>query len=183
VNVARRSQLFEVWIRPVALTAPGNLHDRTLFAMRAALFELGTLADGKMSPAAVEESKTFLRNYVATWGTSISRRLGYAIDDRFYGLPAPGFLRSLRAAIDKVTPQQVNAAVDRHLQDENFYLVVITADAEAFKKKLLSGEPTPITYAGQRSAELLAEDKLIASLRISVKDADITIVPIDKVYE
>jgi zinc protease len=183
VNVARRSQLFEVWIRPVALTAPGNLHDRTLFAMRAALFELGKLADGKMSPAAVEESKTFLRNYVATWGTSISRRLGYAIDDRFYGLPAPGFLRSLRAAIDKVTPQQVNAAVDRHLQDENFYLVVITADAEAFKKKLLSGEPTPITYAGQRSAELLAEDKLIASLRISVKDADITIVPIDKVYE
>jgi hypothetical protein len=29
VNVARRSQLFEIWIRPIAMTEPGNLHDRT----------------------------------------------------------------------------------------------------------------------------------------------------------
>jgi zinc protease len=183
VNVPRRSQLFEVWIRPVSLTEKGNLHDRTLFATRTAIYELQKLADGKMPAAAVEESKNFLRNYVATWGTSISRRLGYAVDDRFYGLPAPGFLQSLRAAIDKVTPQQVNAAIAKHLQDDNLFLVVITADAEAFKKKLLSGEPTPITYAGQRSAELLAEDKLIASLRLNVKESDITIVPIDKVFE
>jgi zinc protease len=49
VNVARRSQLFEIWIRPVALTAPGNLHDRTLFATRAALFELRRLIDQGMS--------------------------------------------------------------------------------------------------------------------------------------
>ena len=33
VNLARRSQLFEIWIRPVSLTASGNLHDRTLFAV------------------------------------------------------------------------------------------------------------------------------------------------------
>ena len=183
VNVARRSQLFEIWIRPVSLTAPGNLHDRTLFATRAALFELQKLTDAKMTAAAVDESKAFLRNYVATWGTSISRRLGYAIDDRFYGLPAPGFLRSLRAAVDTVTTEQVNAAIGKHLQDDNLYIVVITADAAGFKKKLLSGEPTSITYAGQRSDELLAEDKVIASLRLNVKDADVTIVAIDKVFE
>jgi zinc protease len=183
VNVARRSQLFEVWIRPVSLTAPGNLHDRTLFATRAAIYELQKLVEGKMPAAAIEESKNFLRNYVATWGTSISRRLGYAIDDRFYGLPAPGFLQSLRGAIDKVTPQQVNAAITKHVQDDNLYLVVITADAEAFKKKLLSGEPTTITYSGQRSAELLAEDKLISALRLNVKESDVTLIPIDKVFE
>ena len=44
VNVARRSQLFEIWIRPVSLTAPGNLHDRTLFAIRAARRELRSCA-------------------------------------------------------------------------------------------------------------------------------------------
>jgi zinc protease len=183
VNVARRSQLFEIWIRPISLTAPGNLHDRTLFATRAAWFELQKLADTGMTKEQVEGSKQFLRNYIGTWGSTISRRLGYAVDDAFYGVPKPGFLQSLRAALDKVTPEQVNAAIKRHVQDDNMYVVVITADAEAFKKKLLSGAPTPITYAGERSAALLEEDKLVASFPIKVTEADIRIVGIDKVFE
>jgi len=44
-NLARRAQIFEIWIRPISSTAPGNLHDRTLFATRAALFELQKLVD------------------------------------------------------------------------------------------------------------------------------------------
>jgi zinc protease len=183
VNVARRSQLFEVWIRPISSTAPGNLHDRTLFATRAAMFELQKLIEKGMTPADVAGSKEFLRNYVATWGTTISRRLAYAIDDAFYGIAGPGFLPSLKAAVDKVTPQQVNAAIKEHLQDDNLYLVIITADAAAMKQKLLSGAPTSITYAGERSADLLAEDKIIAALPIKVKEADITILPIDKVFQ
>ncbi|HVL66314.1 MAG TPA: pitrilysin family protein [Vicinamibacterales bacterium] len=183
VNVARRSHLFEIWIRPVSLTAPGNLHDRTLFATRAAWFELQKLVQNGMTPEQVEGSKQFLRNYVGTWGNTISRRLAYAIDDAFYGIPKPGFLQSLRGALDKVTTEQVNAALKKHLQDDNMYLVVITADAEAFKKKLLSGEPTTITYAGERSMELMAEDKIISSFPLKVKEGDVTIIPIDKVFE
>lgn len=183
VNVARRSHLFEIWIRPVSLTAPGNLHDRTLFATRAALFELEKLIDRGMSREEVEGSKEFLRNYVATWGTTISRRLAYAMDDAFYGIGKPGYLQSLRPAVDRVTTEQVNGAIKKHLQDENYYLVVITADAAAFKRKLLSGEPSVITYAGERSAELLDEDKTISTFKIPVKEGDITIVPIDKVFE
>ena len=183
VNVARRSQLFEVWIRPISQTAPGNLHDRTLFATRAAMFELQKLAEKGMTPSQVAGSKEFLRNYVGTWGATISRRLGYAIDDVFYGIEAPGFLASLKSAVDKTTPEQVNAAIKKHLQDEDMYLVIITANAAGMKQKLLSGTPTPITYAGQRSAELLAEDKIVASLPIKVKEADITILPIDKVLQ
>ena len=183
VNVARRSQLFEIWIRPISLTAPGNLHDRTLFATRAAWFEVQKLTDKGMTKEQVDGSKQFLRNYIGTWGSTISRRLGYAVDDAFYGIPKPGFLQSLRAALDKVTPEQVNAAIKRHVQDDNMYVVVITADAEAFKKKLLSGAPTPITYAGERSAALLEEDKLIAAFPVKVTEADIRIVGIDKVFE
>jgi zinc protease len=111
VNVPRRSQLFEVWIRPISQTAPGNLHDRTLFATRAALYELQKLADKGMTPDAVSGSKEFLRNYVGTWGATISRRLAYAVDDAFYGIGAPGFLKALKPAVDKVTPEQVNAAI------------------------------------------------------------------------
>lgn len=183
VNVARRSQLFEVWIRPISQTAPGNLHDRTLFATRAAMFELQKLVDKGMPPDAVASSKEFLRNYVGTWGATISRRLGYAIDDAFYGIGAPGFLSTLKAAVDKVTPEQVNAAIKQHLQDDNFYLVIITADAAMMKQKLLSGAATPITYAGKRSEDLLAEDKIIAAFPIPVKEADISILPIDNVFQ
>lgn len=183
VNVARRSHLFEIWVRPISQTAPGNLHDRTLFATRAAWFELQKLANDGMTPGQVAESKQFLRNYVATWGTTISRRLGYKIDDAFYGIEGDGYLRSLRARLDAVTPEQVNAAIRRHLQDDNMYVVVITADAAAFKQKLLAGSPTSITYAGTRPDALLAEDKIIASFPIKVSEADIRIVPIDKVYE
>ncbi len=136
-----------------------------------------------MTPEAVATSKEFLRNYVGTWGATISRRLGYAVDDAFYGTEKPGYLQSLKAAIDATTPEQVNAAIKKHLQADNMHMVVITADAAGFKQKLLSGEPTTITYAGQRSAELLAQDKIISSYPLKVKEADIRILPIDKVFQ
>lgn len=183
VNVARRSHLFEIWIRPISATAPGNLHDRTLFATRAALFELQKLVEKGMTPEAVATSKQFLRNYVGTWGTTIGRRLGYAVDDAFYGIGKPGYLQSLKAAVDRVTPEQVNAAIKKHLQGDSYYLVIVTQDAAALKKKLLSGEPTSITYAGERPAALLAEDEVISALPIKVKEADVTILPIEKVLQ
>jgi zinc protease len=146
------------------------------------LYELQKLVEHGMTPEAVATSKQFLRNYVGTWGTTIGRRLGYAVDDAFYGIPEPGYLQSLKAAVDKVTPAQVNAAIKKHLQDDNFYLVIVTQDAAALKKTLLAGTPTSISYAGDRPATLLAEDKEIASVPIKVKEADITIVPIEKVF-
>jgi zinc protease len=183
VNVPRSRQLFEIWIRPVSLTAPGNLHDRTLFATRAALFELGKLVNDGMTPHAVETTKQYLRNYIGTWATTLSRRLAYAVDDAFYGVAAPGFLGTLKPAIDRLTPDEVNGAIRRYIHTGNYHLVVITADAAKLKQKLLSGEPSPITYAGERPAALLEEDRTIASLPIPVKDADITILPIDRVFE
>ena len=183
VNVPRRSQLFEVWIRPISLTAPGNLHERTLFATKTALWELRQLADKGMTPEEVATSKEFLRNYVGTWGATVSRRLGYAVDDAFYGTGKPGYLQSLKAAIDATTPAQVNAAIKKHLQADNMHMVVITSDAAGFKQKLLSGAPTTITYAGQRSADLLAQDKIIGTYPLKVKEADVRILPIDKVFQ
>lgn len=183
INVARRSQLFEIWIRPISQTAPGNLHDRTLFATRAALFELDKLVQNGMTAGQVAASKSFLRNYVRTWGITLSRRLGYAIDDAFYGIEAPGYLQSLPDAIDRTTPEQVNAAVKKHLQARDFHLVVITRDAEAFRKKLVDGTPTSITYAGERDSAVLDEDRTIASWPLRVRAEDVTVLPIDRVLE
>ena len=183
VNVPRRSQLFEIWIRPMSLTAPGNLHDRTLFATARRCSSYRALVEKGMTPQEVATSKEFLRDYVGTWGATLGRRLGYAVDDAFYGIGKPGFLQSLSAAVDRVTPEQVNAAIKKHLQDDNMHLVIVTADAAGMKQKLLGGGATSITYAGERPAALLGEDKTIASLPIKVKETDVTILPIDKVFQ
>ena len=118
-----------------------------------------------------------------TWGTTLGRRLAYAIDDAFYGIEPGGFLTSVAAAIDSVTPEQVNSAIRRHLRDDSYHLVVITSDAAAFKRKLVSGQPTPITYAGERSAQVIEEDEIIARWPIKVTDEDVTIMEIDRVLE
>jgi zinc protease len=183
VNVARHSQLFEIWIRPVALTAPGNLHDRTLFALRAARYELAQLRGQGMTPAAVAASKQFLRDYVGTWGDTLGRRLGYAVDDAFYGVPAPGFLASLRGAIDRVTPEQVNAAIRTHLRTDGMYLVVVTADAARLKEKLVRGDASSITYSAPAAPALVAEDRIIGAVPLGVREGDVTILPIDRVFQ
>ena len=182
-NVARRSQLFEIWIRPISLTAPGNLHDRTLFATRAAWRELKLLVDNGMTEETLSETQQFLKNYVLNWGANGSRRLGYAMDDAFYGLGNNGYLETIRPGIAALTLEQVNAAITQHLQYDNMYLVFITADAEAMKQKLLSGAATSITYAGEKPADLLAEDQEIASFPIPVSEDKITIIGIDEVFE
>jgi zinc protease len=184
VNIARRSHLFEIWIRPISETAPGTLHDRTLFATRAALRELDRLVANGLPASEVARTQQFLGNYVVNWGTTIARRLAYDVDDAFYGVPDPGFLADLRPRIHGLTPARVNDAVRRHLDHRGgFHMVIITSDAEGFRQKLLAGTPTPITYAGEHSAELLAEDVEIAAYQIRVRPEDITIIPIGEVLE
>jgi zinc protease len=184
VNVARRSQLFEIWIRPISMTAPGNLHDRTLFAARAALRELDRLVENGMPPGEFERTQQFLGNYVVNWGNTIARRLAYDVDDAFYGIPDPGFLTAVRPALASLTEAEVNAALRRHLRHNGgYHMVIITSDAEGLKRRLVSGEATPITYAGERSAELLAEDREIASYPIRVRAEDVRIIPIAEALE
>jgi zinc protease len=183
INAARRSHLFEVWIRPISLTEPGNLHSRSLFATRAALRELEHLVENGMTAETFEASRKFLHNYTQKYGTTISRRLAYSVDDAFYGVGGDGFLASIRSGLADLTLEDVNEAIQYHLQTGNMWVVFITADAEGMKELLLSGEPTPITYAAPKPDELLEEDKLIAAFPIPVEEDDITILGIDEVFQ
>ena len=183
VNVARRQQLFEIWIRPVSRTGADDLHDRALFATRAALRELTKLVDGGMTDTTLNETKQYLHNFSVTYGSTVSRRLAYAVDDAFYGLPAPGFLASIRPGLARLTRENVNAAIRRQLQYRNLYIVFITQDAEGLKRRLLSGDPSPIRYTGPKSAAHMAEDAEIAKFPILVKAEDITIIGINEVFE
>jgi zinc protease len=182
VNAVRRSNLFEIWIRPISLTEPGNLHQRTLFATRAAMRELSTLVENGLPGDQIERTRRFLHDFSLNYGSTVSRRLSFAVDDAFYGL-APGYLASIRpelAALDKAT---VDAAIRRHLASEGMYMVFITADAEAFKELLLSGEGTYITYSSEPTAEIVGEDHEIANFPIDVAEEDIRILDISEVFE
>jgi zinc protease len=183
VNCSRRHHLFEIWIRPISMTAPGNLHDRTLFATRAALRELKAIVGNGMTEETLATTQQFLRNYSINWGSTISRRLAYAVDDAFYGIGGDGFLQSIRPGLAALSLDGVNEAIGTHLQYDNMYIVFITRDAEAMKAKLLSGAPTPITYATEMSAEHMAEDELIAGFPIPVTEQNITIIGINEVFE
>ena len=136
-----------------------------------------------MTPAAVAASKQFLRDYVGTWGDTLGRRLGYAVDDAFYGIAGAGLPASLRGAIDRVTPEQVNAAIRTHLRTDGMYLVIVTADAARLKEKLVRGAASSITYTSPPGPALAADDTIIGAVPLGVREADVTILPIDRVFQ
>jgi zinc protease len=183
VNVSRRSQIFEVWLRPIAATSPGTLHDRTLFAIRAALRELAKVTDKGITLERFEQTRRFLKNYTVNFGTTLSRRLGYRVDDAFYAIPGDGFLASIRPGLDGLTVEQVNKAIRQNIQIRNLWIVVITQDADGFKSKLLSGLPIPIEYPASQPQELIEEDKEIAAFPIPIEERNIRIVGINDVFE
>lgn len=182
-NVSRRVQLFEGWIRPVSMTAPGTLHNRALFALRAAWREIATLIENGMTADAFETHRRYLKNYHVNFGVTLGRRLAYRIDDAFYGIPEPGFLAAVGPQLDALTVEKVNAALKKHLQGKNMWVVLITKDAEGMKKILLEGTATNITYAGQQPKQVLDEDRIIATYPIPVLARDISIVNINDVFE
>ena len=184
VNAVRRSNLFEVWIRPISLTEPGNLHTRTLFATRAALREILLLLENGLPETEIERTRRFLHDFSLNYGDTVSRRLAFAVDDAFYGLEGENrYLNAIRPELAELDKAAVDAAIREHLNAPGMYMVFITADAEAFRELLLSGQSTSIGYAGEQPAEILAEDGEISSFPIPVRAEDITIIDIAEVFE
>jgi zinc protease len=74
-NLARRAQLFEVWIRPVM---PENAH----FALKLALCELRNLVENGLSEADFEATREYLSKNVFVMTKTQDQQLGYALDQR-----------------------------------------------------------------------------------------------------
>ncbi len=182
-NVARNKQMFQIWVRPVSMLKAGDMHDRALFATRAALREVSNLTNQGMSQESFEVTRGFLKNYTVNYGSTLSRRLGYRMDDHFYGIADPGHLSSLKSELDALDLDTVNQALKKHLQMENMWMVFITSDAEGLKQKLVSGVETPIEYLGEKSQEVLDEDAIIRAYPLPVKAENISIIRIGEVLE
>lgn len=174
-NVARHHQMFEVWVR----TLPNA---QALFALRAALREVETLVRDGLTQEQFELTRDFLQKYALHFAETTSARLGYAVDDRFYGIDAPGHLARFRAAMASLTRDEVNAALRRHLDPANLQIAIVTGDAEEMAKAIAADAPSPITYPAEKPPEVLAEDKIIAAWPLRVPAANVTIVPVEEIF-
>ncbi|MBL9199488.1 MAG: insulinase family protein [Opitutaceae bacterium] len=173
-NVPRRRHLFELWIRPVP-------HEARHFALRAALREVDLLIKHGLTAAQFEERREFLKKYVLHYAATTSERLGYAIDDAFYGLTEP-HLDRYRRLMDELTLAEVNAAIRKHWQLANLKIVAVTQDAAAFADALASDAPSPITYTSTKPAAVTTEDKAIATFPLKIRREAVKIVPVTEVF-
>ena len=180
---ARHQQDFTVWLRPVR-------DDNRLFAVRAALYELNrSLHEEPFTPAEVEQTKGFLDGYILLMDQTDARKLGFALDDAFYGMS--GFLGAWRTSLRDVTADQVNAAWRKWVDPAKLEIVMAGKDMASVRKAILSGEPTPIAYqrdatgkAPEKPAAQLATDKEMAAFPFGARgDGDVVVAPVDQLFE
>jgi zinc protease len=175
VNVPRRHQLFEVWLR----TLPNH---QAVFALRAALRELSLLIERGLSAEQFELTRAFLSKYSLHYADTTSARLGYAIDDRFYRIGGDGQLARFRQTMRELTRDEVNAAIRNHLQTADLEIAIVTGDAAGLAAQLRSGAPTPIEYGNDMPAEVVEEDREIAAFPLLIADEAMTFIPLDDVF-
>jgi zinc protease len=181
-GVPRHSNYFSIWIRPVQ-TAAGlkkqyeELNGITIghahFAMRMALKEMQAVIDKGMSKEDFEATRTFLRSYMKLYIQSTERQLGYLMDSRFYG--RKDYIAEMNDLLNKLTLEDVNAAIKKYWQTQNFYVTIVTdkSEAEPLKKSLETNAPSPMSYskvlASSLSPDIVKEDKSVEGYPLNVK--------------
>jgi len=173
-NIGRRQQIFQIWIRPVQNQA----HH---FALRAALRELQRLVDRGITEEEFALTQKFLGKYYLHFAPTTMDRLGFGLDDDFYGLPG-SFLTMFPQKIAALTLDEVNAAVKKNLQYKNLKIVMVTKDAKSLKKDLVENKPSPMKYGTPKPEAILEEDKQIEVYPLDIKPDKIRIVRVEDMF-
>ncbi len=172
-NIARRSQIFEVWIRPVV---PVNAH----MALRIAVEELDKLIRDGMSKEDFERTRDYLMKNVYVMTATQNQQLGYALDSRWYEIGE--FTGYMRDRLGKLTLDDVNRAIRAHLSAKDLSVVIVTKDAKGLRDKLVSDAFSPIQYDAEKPADLLAEDKVIGARKLGPRGEAVKVTPVDEVF-
>jgi zinc protease len=172
-NIARRAQIFEVWIRPVV---PVNGH----MALRIAIQELEKLIAEGLSQEDFERTRGYLLKNVYVMTATQDQQVGYALDSKWYGIGE--FTKAMREKLSKLTREDVNAAIRKHLSAKDVSVVIITKDAKGLKTQLVSDEFSPIKYDAEKPKELLDEDKVIGAKKLGIRAEDVKITPVEELF-
>jgi zinc protease len=172
-NIARRGQIFEMWIRPVP---PEQGH----MALRIAVHELDKLINDGMSEEDFQATRQYLMKNVYVMTQTQDQQVGYALDSKWYGMPE--YTSYMRQQLEKLTRDDVNRALKKHLSAKDLSVVIITKDAEGMKQQLVADEFSPIKYDGEKPQSLLDEDKIVGALKLNIAPDRIRITPADQVW-
>jgi zinc protease len=183
----RTQQYFSLWIRPVD-------HRFTHFLLKVMTAELEQLIHQGLTPQQVELAKVKARSLYLNYAENQFRLLGYRLDDIFYGMKDHGYLQEMIAHIDAVTPDQVNAAIKKHLQTANLKYVIVTNQngADKLADDIANGtnvvtktlaeyhisEPIPA-----EKQNMLEQDKQWAAYPLDIPRRNIRIVKADELFE
>ncbi|MFQ5463202.1 MAG: M16 family metallopeptidase [Phycisphaerae bacterium] len=173
-NLGRHRQIFQVWIRPLR-----NNNDAH-FATRTAMFELNKLIENGLTAEQFEATRNYLSKFVSLLVKTQSRQLGYQLDSEYYGTDA--FTDYVRAGLKRLTVDQVNRVIRKHLQAEDMKFVFITKDAGDLKQRLISDQSSPIKYNTPKP-ELKQEDDIIQNLPLGFAADSVTVIPADRLFQ
>lgn len=172
-NVARRRQIFELWVRPVER---GQAH----FALRLALHELERLVREGLSSEEFERTRSFLSKYVNLLLKTKDAELGYAVDSDFYGIAEyPDYVRD---SLARLTLDGVNQAVRRHLRFDRLKMVMVGERMEELRGAILAGEASPMIYNAEKDAALLEEDKLVERRAIDLRPDRARVIAVEEAF-
>ncbi|MCJ7580886.1 MAG: insulinase family protein [Candidatus Aminicenantes bacterium] len=174
LNICRQQQYFSIWIRPLANS---NRH----FVLRQALLELKKLVQEGIPEERFEMVRTYLLNYTKLYAQTLGERLGWQMDSTYYGYK--DFLAEAQKMLPKISREQVNNAIRKYLNYENLFIALITQDAQSFRDALVADTPSPITYAGPKSQEILNEDMIYEVFQLNVKSKNIRVVPASRFFQ
>jgi zinc protease len=173
-NLARKYQIFEIWIRPVEpVTAK--------FALRLALYQLDQLVRNGIQEEDFQRTREFLSKYVNVLTATKNAELGYAIDSIYYGIPNYG--QYIKTALSKLTREGVNREIKRYLRANKLAIVAVSKNGEDLKRQLASSEPSPMTYNSPRPEAITHEDKTVEKWPLNLKPENITVKPADQVFQ
>jgi zinc protease len=173
-NVPRRQQYFSVWIRPVE-------HSTRHFALRLALYELEQLIENGLTQEEFEATRDYMINFSKLWTQTLSRRLGYVMDSKWYGTEY--FIDTIEEKMNTLTVDDVNNAIRKYLQTENIKIAAVTANAEEFKEALLNNTPSPMTYTATVDESILVKDEIVQEYELNVNPDRLRIIPVREIFE
>jgi zinc protease len=173
-NMVRRQQIFQIWIRPVEPPT-------AVFALRLAMFELDRFVRDGLSQEEFLRTREFVSKYVNVLTKSKRAELGYAIDSMVYGIPP--YTEYVKKSLAKLTRDDVNRAIKRHIHTNRIQIVAVSKNAAELKDKLLSGAASPMTYNSPKPQDVLDEDKVVEKWDLGLRAEDVTVVPLERVFQ
>ena len=170
-NLGRRHQIFQIWLRPFRTNKDAQ------FGTRLAVDELEQLVRNGLTQQQFEATRSFLYKFASLLTQTQARQLGYAIDSNYYGIP--DFTTYVRRELDRLTLEQVNQAIKKHLKPEELSFVFISRDAAGMLRRLSRELPSEMTYNSPKPA-LSTRDKEVAHKKLNIDR--VTFRPVDDLF-